>query len=148
MPEPLFYIVSVLGRSQPKCQIVKKKRERERKKRKIFMTFEIIFGVGRSTASCPGVTLCHFRVSVPAGVTMLVQPSTTDTVNVFFACLYKVTQESASCHFHKKQNKSKIKYKWLLQDTDTTHIPESVQCTVNGRDRILLSFCCSLLLFY
>lgn len=81
---------------------------------------------------------------MPAGVTILVQPSL-EAMLMFFARLYKVTQEGASWHFYKKTKQSWISYKWLLQDTDI-HIPELVQCAVNGRDRVL-SFCCSLLPF-
>lgn len=83
------------------------------------MTFEVIFGVGYSTASCPGVTLCHFRVCMPAGVTRLVQPSLA-TLLMFLPAFKRSCKAVSFLQKNKKLKKE--------QDTDTIHIPKSMQC--------------------
>lgn len=64
----------------------------------------------------PGVTLCHFRVCMAAGVNQNGPAFASDSVNVF-ARLYKVMQESASCHLLQKNNKLNINgfYRTLIR---------------------------------
>lgn len=69
MPEPQFYIVSVLWRFQPKCQLVKKRKSQSPWHLRLFLERVAAQHHG------PSVTLCHFRVYMPAGVTKVVQPS-------------------------------------------------------------------------
>lgn len=88
MPEPTFYIVRSL---QYKCQIVKNKIV-------ISMTFEVIFGVGCSTASWPRCDIVPFHC---ACLQALPECSSFHQPRCYCR-LFKVEQDRASGHFYKK----------------------------------------------
>lgn len=93
----------------------------------------------------PDVTLCHFQ-RVHACRRYHTGPAfTRGNVNVFCSPLQGHARKCKLTFLQKNKKRSWISYEWLLQDTDI-QIPQLVQCTVNGRDRVL-SFCCSLLPF-